>query len=36
VNVNAKIEGNKMSGQAYWSQGAMDLKAERQESATKE
>jgi hypothetical protein len=36
VNVNAKIEGNKMSGKAYWSQGEMDLKAERQESATKE
>ena len=36
VTVNAKIEGNKMSGQAYWSQGEMDLKAERQESATKE
>ena len=36
VTVNAKIEGNKMSGQVYWSQGEMDLKAERQESATKE
>jgi hypothetical protein len=36
VNVNAKIDGERMYGQAYWSQGSMDLKAERQESATKE
>ena len=36
VNVNAKIDGDRMSGQAYWSQGSMDLKAERQESVTKE
>jgi len=36
VNVNAKIEGAKMSGQAYWSQGAMDLKAERQKQVAKE
>jgi hypothetical protein len=36
VNVNAKIDRERMYGQAYWSQGSMDLKAERQESATKE
>lgn len=36
VNVNAKIDGDKMSGQAYWSQGAMDLKAERQKQVAKE
>ncbi len=36
VNVNAKIDGDRMFGQAYWSQGSMDLKAERQESVTQE
>lgn len=36
VNVNAKIDGDKMSGQAYWSQGAMNLKAERQKQVAKE
>lgn len=36
VNVNAKIDGDRMFGQAYWSQGSMDLKAERKESVTQE
>lgn len=36
VNVNAKIDGDRMFGQAYWSQGAMDLKAERQKQVAKE